>query len=299
MALAPDGHLVLFAGREPVHALDLVSRRLVTLEGHSDPVAALTVTPDGALAVSGSSDKSVRVWSLARCQCVRTFPGLPFRVRAVAATPCGRYVVAASANPDITKTEGSLHVWDLQEGECVRTLDAGPVIALSLTRDGRFIVVGSTRKAIQVWDLAQGEVVASYQVARGVRSCAVAPDGTTIVAGDQGGGVHFLRLQGSHPGVPWVTPARLWHQATAQRRGWWSEEVRWRCPRCAQVAALPPVIDTVVQEISGGDGVGAGDAPCLDLPRSAWDDSRLDWRCRHCRYRVRFTPFVVNRPKAR
>ncbi len=294
MALTPDGRNVLFADREPVHVLDFVNRRLLTLEGHSDPVAALTATPDGDLAVSGSSDKSVRVWSLVRRQCVRTFSEHPFRVRAVAASPCGRYVFAASTNPDITKTEGSLHVWDLQTGKCVRTLDAGPVTALSLSRDGQFIVVGSTKKAIQVWDLVQGELVASYLVATGVRSCAVTPDATTIVAGDQGGRMHFLRLRGSNPGVPWVTPARLWHQARAGRRGWWSEEVRWRCPLCGQVAALPPAIDAMVQETSGRDSVSAGGAPCLDLPRSAWDDPRLDRDCPHCEHRVRFTPFVVD-----
>lgn len=43
------------------------------LEGHTDEVSAVAVTPDGRRAVSGSYDNTVRVWDLVRGQCMAIF----------------------------------------------------------------------------------------------------------------------------------------------------------------------------------------------------------------------------------
>ena len=37
---------------------------LTTLQGHTDTVSAVAITPDGRRAVSGSEDRTLRVWDL-------------------------------------------------------------------------------------------------------------------------------------------------------------------------------------------------------------------------------------------
>ena len=73
------------------------------------------MTPDGRQVVSGSDDKTLRVWDLASGETVRTLSGHTGAVWAVAVTPDGRQAVSGSE-------DNTLRVWDLASGETVRTL---------------------------------------------------------------------------------------------------------------------------------------------------------------------------------
>jgi WD40 repeat protein len=66
--------------------------------GHEDWVNSVAVTPDGKYVVSGSNDRTVRLWDRATGQEVRRFTGHEGRIISVAVTPDGRYVVSGSTD---------------------------------------------------------------------------------------------------------------------------------------------------------------------------------------------------------
>ncbi|MEG4020621.1 hypothetical protein QUA01_20685, partial [Microcoleus sp. S36a_B3] len=70
------------------------------------------------------------------------------------------------------------------------------VNAVAVTPDGKRGISGSLDNTIKVWDLWSGSVIASFTGESSIASCAIAPDGVTIVAGDAFGRVYFLRLEG-------------------------------------------------------------------------------------------------------
>jgi small GTP-binding protein len=74
--------------------------------GHSRLVFGVAVTADGRLAVSGSSDKTVRVWELASGQCLATLEGHSGIVYKVAVTADGRLAVSASQ-------DNTVRMWEL------------------------------------------------------------------------------------------------------------------------------------------------------------------------------------------
>ena len=123
-----------------------------TLEGHASSVWAVALTPDGRRALSGSGDKTLKVWDLESGREMRTLEGHAGGVRAVALTPDGRRAVSAS----IDKT---LKVWDLESGREMRTLEghAGGVYAVALTPDGRRAVSASDDKRSRsgIWKVAR------------------------------------------------------------------------------------------------------------------------------------------------
>jgi len=149
-----------------------------TLEGHSDVVDGVAVTPDGRRAVSASQDKTLKVWDLESGRALCTLEGHSDRVTAVAVTPDGRRAVSAS-------DDQTLKVWDLESGRALRTLEghAGSVYGVAVTPDGRRAVSASWDQTLKVWDLESGRALRTLEghsdVVDGV---AVTPDGRRVVS---------------------------------------------------------------------------------------------------------------------
>jgi WD40 repeat protein len=65
---------------------------------------------------------------------------------------------------------------------------------VALTPDGCRAVSGSDDRTLRLWDLETGKEIATFTGESGMKSCAIAPDGRMIVAGEISGRVHFLCL---------------------------------------------------------------------------------------------------------
>ncbi|GBG34061.1 Nuclear distribution protein PAC1-1 [Hondaea fermentalgiana] len=68
-----------------------------------------------AYVVSGSRDRTVKVWQVATGVCLMTLTGHDNWVRAVAFQPHGKYLLTASEDK-------SVRIWDLEQQRCVRTV---------------------------------------------------------------------------------------------------------------------------------------------------------------------------------
>ncbi|KAK0325987.1 U3 small nucleolar RNA-associated protein 13 [Friedmanniomyces endolithicus] len=121
---------------------------------------ALTTSESGGassakgMVVTGSGDKTVRIWSLSDYSCLRTFEGHANSVLKVVWLPAskagrgkgGRGVQVASAAGD-----GLVKVWDAQSGECAATLDnhIDRVWALAVKPPPRLSTETQTQQAVQ------------------------------------------------------------------------------------------------------------------------------------------------------
>jgi len=192
----------------------------IAIKGHDGPVSCLAVTPDGLTAVSGSWDKTLKVWDLKTGRCRATLKGHAGSVWGVAVTSNGLTAVSGSSDktlkvwdlktgrcratlkghaevyvvavtPDgLTAVSGSwdktLKVWDLKTGRCRATLKghAGSVWGVAVTSDGLTAVSGSSDKTLKIWDLKTGKCCATLEGhAENVFGVAVTPDGLTAVSG--------------------------------------------------------------------------------------------------------------------
>jgi len=120
-------------------------------------VRAVAFSPDGTHIVSGSHDKTIRVWDAQTGTTVAgPFHGHTDIVTSVAFSPDGTHIVSGSH-------DNTIRVWDAQTGTTV----AGPfdghtngVISVAFSPDGTHIVSGSYDNTIQVWDAQTGTTVA-------------------------------------------------------------------------------------------------------------------------------------------
>jgi WD40 repeat protein len=119
-------------------------------------------------------------------------------VHRVAYCPDGKTVVSGGT--------GLTRLWDAATLRLRATLpypDGGPVLGLSLSRDGRTLAVGGGPGLVQVWDIADVNKPAlrfAVRVASNpVNAVALRPDGQRLAAGCADGSLHLYDLSGDGP----------------------------------------------------------------------------------------------------
>jgi WD40 repeat protein len=116
------------------------------LEGHTGWVFAVAYSPDGSQIVSGSNDKSLRVWNAGTGEVVKVTKGQTDDVSAEACSPDGSHVAFGS-------DDHSLLVRDLATGGIVGIGHTSSVFAVAYSPDGSHIVSGSADQTVRVWNL--------------------------------------------------------------------------------------------------------------------------------------------------
>ncbi|MCX6376588.1 MAG: TIR domain-containing protein [Armatimonadetes bacterium] len=167
------------AYRAAVKQREQQSPPVIVVEGHTDGVQGVAVTPDGRLAVSGSTDKTVRVWDIEAGKCMAKLEGHAGYVSGVAMTPDGRLAVSSSADKTV-------RVWNIEAGKCKAKLEghADYVLCVAVTSDGRVAVSGSADGTVRVWDIEAGKCKATLEGhTNAVFGVAVTPDGRLAVSG--------------------------------------------------------------------------------------------------------------------
>jgi len=150
-----------------------------TFTGHTVVVISVAFSPDGRYALSGSSDKTLKLWDLAKGKCLHTFTGHNKYVGTVAISPDGHQVLSGS-------DDKTLKMWNPATGRCLRTFEGHKsyVKSVAFSPDGRQAISGSWDNTLKLWDLAKGECLRTYEGhEKSVFSVAISPDGCQMLSG--------------------------------------------------------------------------------------------------------------------
>ena len=160
------------------------------LLGHTRRVGSVALSADGALLLSGSLDRAVRVWNVSDGACVKVLAGETSDVNAVALSPDGK--VAVSGFGEMTLKAGLARVWDVAAGKPLLELAGheGEVSAVALdARRGR-VATGGADDTVRLWELESGRCLRVLKGHDGwVRAVAFTADGSRVVSGGMDGTV--------------------------------------------------------------------------------------------------------------
>jgi WD40 repeat protein len=149
VALTADGHRVLSAGRT-LQVADLVGETAprVLAEEAGSPPAAVALTPNGHLGVSGHLDGSLWVWDLQTGNSLLHLQGQGRPLRSVAVTPDGRHLASGGDGAAVV-------LWDRAAGLSVRSFTGHlrSVSSVAITPDAQLIVSTSEDGSLRLWAL--------------------------------------------------------------------------------------------------------------------------------------------------
>lgn len=195
LSLEDARHLVrlyLTAGtRHILQVLEPESGKVILeMGGHALPIRSVAVSADEKVAVSASSDGSLKVWDLAEGRELRSLRGHAGPVNAVALAPDGQAAVSAS-------DDSTLKVWGLSTGQERLSLHGHDnwVNAVAITPDGRHAVSGSTDTTARLWDLETGRELQVFSGHRDtIWDVAVTPDGERLLTASADGALGVWAL---------------------------------------------------------------------------------------------------------
>ncbi|CAE6510279.1 unnamed protein product [Rhizoctonia solani] len=191
---SPDGTHIIAAVGNKIHIVDGRKGQAVLrpLEGHTDLVIALAVSPNGSYIASGSYDATIRIWDANNGKLVSTpIKAHSQRVTSVAFSPDSARIVSTGAfNP--------LRVWSVQNGEQIigtnpanKPLDC--VRTAVFSADGSFIISGDDTGSVAYWDAYTGSLVSRKpnQHSARINSVSISSDGTRLVCTSNDGSIYL------------------------------------------------------------------------------------------------------------
>jgi WD40 repeat protein len=174
--------------------------------GHTETVWDVAVSRDGRRILSGSNDKTVRLWDVASEKQLHCFEGNTGPINAVALSPDGHQGVWGGADG----AYGTLQVWDLEQGQKIHTMKGHSsfIDALAISNDGSRLLSGSSDETLRLWDLERGQPIRCFG---------------SFFSHKQGGSVSVVAFstdgQSALSCGRVIKNATLWNVATGERYG--------------------------------------------------------------------------------
>ena len=155
--------------------------RLIHAIYAKDSTLSVAFSSDSKYIVSGSWDKTIKLWDAKNRQLIRTYKGHKETIVSVAFSPNDKYIVSGS-------WDKTIKLWDTENGQLIRTYKGHKdmLVSVAFSPDGKYIVSGSVG-TLKLWDVENGLLIRTYEEGHeySIPSVAFSPDGKYIVSGSE------------------------------------------------------------------------------------------------------------------
>jgi WD40 repeat protein len=169
---------------------------VLTYKGHEGSIGSVAVSPDGKQILTGSTDKTMRLWGANTGNELRKFDGHQTGVNGVAFAPDGRRVASVSGNylydnmNQIVVKDGriqyvdcTVRVWDVSGGKGPQVFNGhtATVYSAAFSTDGQKVASGAADLSLRLWGVTGGNETSLFPTKGHVYGIAYSPDGRFFV----------------------------------------------------------------------------------------------------------------------
>lgn len=188
------------------------------LNGHTDYLRFLKVSPDGQTIATAAVDGTVRLWDIQHKKEHKVFLGHSKYIESIEFSPDGRFLVSGDSEGKILMWnlenleqeaeftgfssikslkisndgkylvaaggENFIKVWLLEDRTEKFSIDAheGTINTLEISKDSKYIASGSDDKSVKIWDLEEGSLLYEYSHSNFLSSLFISEDGEYLAS---------------------------------------------------------------------------------------------------------------------
>jgi WD40 repeat protein len=176
--------------RQPVSPL-----RHHLLQGHTELIRAVALTPDSRLIVSVSDDNTLRVWDIESGNLLHSLEAWGVKSFSLTLDSCQAVYIS---------NQHAITILDLASGKLVNSLASyfgeTRISTISMIPSGKQIIIGLGDGSLKVCDLVSGRQQRSVRGHKGIVHCvAVTSDGNRFVSGSEDTTIKLWRLTSERP----------------------------------------------------------------------------------------------------
>jgi WD40 repeat protein len=155
VAWSADQQQVLSASNGTLTLTNFQSGRPVRkLEGHADGVYCAAFDLKGRRALSGSRDRTVRVWDLQTGHCLGVLKGHTYHVHDVVWAADQRHAISCSRD---------IRLWNVDSGECLRVFEGHAITSVirsvAGSADQGLLLSAAHDRTVRLWDPTTGKAL--------------------------------------------------------------------------------------------------------------------------------------------
>ncbi|MBA3953832.1 hypothetical protein H0X48_00725 [Candidatus Dependentiae bacterium] len=170
------------------------------LSGHTDYITSVALSPDSKYALTGSLDKTVRLWDTTTLTC-RQLLASTSGIKIVAFSPDSTYAL-------VVPVGNIVYVFNLKTGRSYKLQGhISTITSLAISSDSKYVLTGSREKIARLWDLKTGQSQMLIGHNGWITSVALSPDGNYALTGSTDKTARLWNLTNwksyelPHPGV--------------------------------------------------------------------------------------------------
>lgn len=195
VGFSPDDQYILGSSNDNSTRLWLQKSQRVrhTLNGHTSKIFASAFTSDSQNVITGSHDRSIKVWDLAKGNCLKTI---------FCYSSCNTLCLNSNGNMICSgHFDSTLRLWDIKTGDSVGELTnihSGQITSVCPVPDsyGNIVLTNSRDNTLKLVDIGTQKIIQTFKHENYVNpsnwaKATISPDGKFVAAGSNDGNIYI------------------------------------------------------------------------------------------------------------